>query len=94
MPCKYNLRYSGRYFNTDCQFEMFKRVKDNGYNKLFKKTLVCWYTLELPQIVNSNVYTEGRRQSKTLSTIDERGSKIDRNSIFDFRKLNSVSNEF
>ena len=27
--------------------------------------------------------TPGRRQSKTLSTIDERGSKIDRNSVFD-----------
>ena len=27
--------------------------------------------------------TSGRRQSKTLSTIDERGSKIDRNSAFD-----------
>ena len=31
--------------------------------------------------VNKN--TPGRRQSKTLSTIDERGSKIDRNSVFD-----------
>ena len=29
-------------------------------------------------------YTPGRRQSKTLSTIDERGSKIDRISVFDF----------
>ena len=28
-------------------------------------------------------YTPGRRQSKTLSTIEERGSKIDRNSVFD-----------
>ena len=28
--------------------------------------------------------TPGRRQSKTLSTIDERGSKINRNSVFDF----------
>ena len=27
--------------------------------------------------------TPGRRQSKTLSTIDELGSKIDRNSVFD-----------
>ena len=27
--------------------------------------------------------TPGRRQSKTLSTIDERASKIDRNSVFD-----------
>ena len=27
--------------------------------------------------------TPGRRQSKTLSTIDERGSNIDRNSVFD-----------
>ena len=27
--------------------------------------------------------TPGRRQSKTLLTIDERGSKIDRNSVFD-----------
>ena len=29
------------------------------------------------------ILTPGRRQSKTLSTIDERGSKIDRNSVFD-----------
>ena len=27
-------------------------------------------------------FTPGRRQSKTLSIIDERGSKIDRNSVF------------
>ena len=27
--------------------------------------------------------TPGRQQTKTLSTIDERGSKIDRNSVFD-----------
>ena len=27
--------------------------------------------------------TPDRRQSKTISTIDERGSKIDRNSVFD-----------
>ena len=30
-----------------------------------------------------SVYTPGRRQSKTLSTIDERGSKIDTNGVFD-----------
>ena len=28
-------------------------------------------------------YTPDRQQSKTLLTIDERGSKIDRNSVFD-----------
>ena len=28
-------------------------------------------------------YTPGRRQSKTLFTIDERGSKIARKSVFD-----------
>ena len=47
--------------------------------------------------------TPDRRQSKTLSTIDERGSKIDRKSIFDChlspicRQMaieNSVSNDF
>ena len=47
--------------------------------------------------------TPGRRQSKTLSTIDERGSKTDKNSVFDchlslvWRQLaikNSVSNDF
>ena len=27
--------------------------------------------------------SQDRRQSKTLSTIEERGSKIDRNSVFD-----------
>ena len=29
------------------------------------------------------IYTPDRRQSKTLLTIDERGSKIARNSVFD-----------
>ena len=47
--------------------------------------------------------TPDRRQSKTLSTIDERESKIDRNSVFDchlspmWRHMaieNSVSNDF
>ena len=47
--------------------------------------------------------TTGRRQLKTLLTIDERGSKIDRNSVFDchlspdWRQMaieNSVSNDF
>ena len=53
-----------------------------------------------------NIYTiatPGRRQSKTLSTIDKRGSKIDKNSVFDchlspvWRQIaieNSVSNDF
>ena len=50
-----------------------------------------------------DVFTPGRRQSKTLSTIDERGSKIDGNSVFDchlspvWRQMaieNSVSNYF
>ena len=50
-----------------------------------------------------SVNTPGMRQSKTLSTIDERGSKIDRNSVFDchlspmWRQLaieNSVSYAF
>ena len=48
-------------------------------------------------------YTPGRRQSKTLLTIDGRGSKIARNSIFDChlspvgRQMaikNSISNDF
>ena len=47
--------------------------------------------------------TPGRWQSKTLLTIDERGSKIDRNSVYDChlspvgRQMaieNSVSNDF
>ena len=47
--------------------------------------------------------TPGRRQSKMLSTIYERGSKIDRNRVFDchlspvWRQMaikNSVSNHF
>ena len=47
--------------------------------------------------------TPGMRQSKTLSTIDDRGSKVDRNSVFDchlspvWRQMateNSVSNYF
>ena len=53
-----------------------------------------------------NIYTiatPGRRQSKTLSTIDERGSKIDKNSVIDchlspvWRQIaikNSVSYDF
>ena len=35
------------------------------------------------------ITTSGRRQSKTLLTIDERGSKIDRNS---FRVTNGIKN--
>ena len=31
----------------------------------------------------SSLFTKDRRQSKTLETIDERGSKIARNSVFD-----------
>ena len=51
----------------------------------------------------SCIYTPGRRQSKTLFTIDESGSKIARNSGFDchlspiWRQMaikNSVSNDF
>ena len=51
----------------------------------------------------SPLITLGRRQSKMLSTIDERGSKIDRNSVFDchlspvWQQMaieNSVSNDF
>ena len=54
-------------------------------------------------ILSANVLTSGRRQSKTLSTIDERGSKIDRNNVFDChlspvrRQMaieNFVSNDF
>ena len=50
----------------------------------------------------SSMLTPGRWQSKTLPTIDERGSKIDRNSVFDchlspvWRQMaieNSVSNQ-
>ena len=48
-------------------------------------------------------FTPGRRQSKTLFTIDKRGSKIDRNSVFDCHLspvgrqmtiVNSFSNDF
>ena len=48
------------------------------------------------------IYTPGRRQSKTLLTVDERGSRITRNSVFDCqlspvrRQMtieNSVSND-
>ena len=40
--------------------------------------------------------TPGRRQSKTLLTIDGRGSKIDRNSVFGRQMAigNSISNDF
>ena len=48
------------------------------------------------------LFTPGRRQSKSLLTIDERGSKIARNSVFDchlspVRQMaieNSFSNDF
>ena len=52
---------------------------------------------------NNNRITPDRRQSKTLLTVDERGSKLARNSIFDChlspvgRQMvieNSVSNDF
>ena len=36
-----------------------------------------------PQITDKDESTPGRRQSKTLFTIDKRGSKIVRNSVFD-----------
>ena len=54
-------------------------------------------------IFRKTFITQGRRQSKTLLTIDERRSKIDRNSVFDWhfspvrRQMaiqNSVSNYF
>ena len=34
--------------------------------------------------LNRHNITPDRRQSKTLSIIDERGSKIDRNRVFDY----------
>ena len=34
-------------------------------------------------IASKSVFTLGRRQSKTLLTIEERGSNIDRNRVFD-----------
>ena len=41
---------------------------------------------------NLSVYctTPGRRQSKTLLTIDERGSKIARNSVFDRKQFLTI----
>ena len=54
-------------------------------------------------LVLDTFITPGRRQSKTLFTIDKPGSKIDRNSVFDChlspvrRQMtieNSVSNDF
>ena len=57
----------------------------------------------MPPIISSTVNTLSRQQSKTLSTIDECGLKIDRNSVFDCHLLqvwrqmaikNSVSNDF
>ena len=53
--------------------------------------------------ITTLILTPGRRQSKTLLTIDERGSSIARNNVFDChlspvgRKMaigNSVSNDF
>ena len=59
--------------------------------------------VEIKKCVNLTWTTPGRRQSKTLSTIYEHGSKIDRNSVFDCQLSpvwqqmtikNSVFNDF
>ena len=50
-------------------------------------------TKEFMQKVPSDI-TPGRRQLKMLVTIDERGSKIAINSVFDCHFKNSVSNDF
>ena len=58
---------------------------------------------QVPLVDVSSKLTPGKRQSKTLLTIEERGSKIVRNSVFDChlspvgRQMaieNSVSNDF
>ena len=63
-----------------------------------KNTVKGWTTAS-----SCDSLTPGRRQSKTLLTIDERGSRIARNSVFDChlspvgRQMviyNSVSNDF
>ena len=48
--------------------------KNNSYKAKNERT---WTSLHYYNI------TTGRRQSKTLSTVEERGSKIARNSVFD-----------
>ena len=47
-------------------------------------------------VSNNNRITPDRRQSKTLLTVDERGSKLARNSIFDCQMVieNFVCNDF
>ena len=61
----------------------------------------CMLSSTVRKFVDKN--TPGRRQSKTLFIIDERGSKIARNSVFDChlspigRQIaieNSISNDF
>ena len=64
------LRFSS--FSSAHYFDMSPQVFVRGLLAL-GRGFVKKYTIATP----------GRRQSKTLSTIDERGSKIDRNSVFD-----------
>ena len=62
-----SLPYSDRYFNTDWQFEMFKRGKQwtwNLFSVYFKNgfhnfsDICCWYTSELPNRGSSNVHLQ------------------------------------
>ena len=63
----YTLDRPKRANSTHLHYTIVKCLNMNVYNSNFRK----------------NKITPDRRQSKTLLTIDERGSKIDRNSVFD-----------
>ena len=68
LSCKYKqFAISCQVFNTDWQFEMFKRGKPmdmillSVYFKigfLYFSNRCCWYTLELPHGGNSNVHKQ------------------------------------
>ena len=58
-----NLWYSDRYYNTDWQFEMFKRGKDNGHATGFKCKLQNSFLISVTYVVgahrgNSNLYLQ------------------------------------
>ena len=81
-----------------CYFSANLTVRQNYPQKTLAGKELTMHYQQQKHIVHT-----GRRQSKVLSTIDKCGSKIDRNSVFDFlltpvwRQMatkNSVSNNF
>ena len=59
------------------------RLLDKKANCLYRKSFMQVRAFERYIPLTTENITPGRRQSKTLSTINERGSKVDSNSVFD-----------